>query len=62
MGRRGSVARTARGMIYVEPVTDALGIIDAVDLAVTYEVSVGEHQLAVSAVTLRPGATITGPT
>ncbi len=60
VGRRGSVARTARGMIYAEPVTDALGLIDAVDLAVTYEVSVGEHQLAVSAVTLRPGATITG--
>lgn len=58
-GRRGSVVRTARGMVYAEPVTDALGCISAVDLAVTYGVPVGDRHLAVSAVTLRPGATIT---
>lgn len=58
-GRRGSVIRTVRGMVYAEPVVDALGFIDAVDLAVTYGVSVADRQLAVSAVTLRPGATIT---
>ncbi len=46
-------------MVYAEPVVDALGLIIAVDLAVTYGVSVGDRQLAVSAVTLRPGATIT---
>jgi putative long chain acyl-CoA synthase len=58
-GRRGSVCRTARGMVFPELVIDALGFISAVDLAVTYGVSVGDRQLAVSAVTLRPGATIT---
>jgi putative long chain acyl-CoA synthase len=58
-GRRGSVVHTARGMVYAEPVTDALGLITGVDLAVTYDVSVGNKQVAVSAVTLLPGATIT---
>ncbi|OBJ48737.1 acyl-CoA synthetase [Mycobacterium sp. 1423905.2] len=57
--RRGSVIRTARGLVYPELVTDALGFIDAVDLAVTYDVSVGAQTLAVAAVTLCPGATIT---
>jgi putative long chain acyl-CoA synthase len=59
MGRRGSVVRTARGLVYAEPVTDALGLITGVDLAVTYDVSVGGRQLAASALTLLPGATIT---
>ncbi|MCV7339670.1 acyl-CoA synthetase [Mycobacterium haemophilum] len=58
-GRRGSVVRTARGLVYAEPVTDALGLITGVDLAATYSVTVGDHELAVSAVTLLPGATIT---
>jgi putative long chain acyl-CoA synthase len=46
-------------MVYAEPVTDALGDINGVDLAVTYGVSAGGRQVAVSAVMLRPGATIT---
>nr|VTO95492.1 Long-chain-fatty-acid--CoA ligase [Mycobacterium riyadhense] len=58
-GRRGSEVRTARGMVYAEPVNDALGLINGVDLAVTYGVQVKGRQVAVSAVTLRPGATIT---
>jgi putative long chain acyl-CoA synthase len=58
-GRRGSVVQTARGLVYAEPVTDALSYINGVDLAVTYNVPVGGQQLAVSAVTLLPGATIT---
>jgi putative long chain acyl-CoA synthase len=58
-GRRGSVCRTARGMVYAELVIDALGLISAVDLAVAYGFSVGDRQLAVAAVTLRPGATLT---
>ncbi|WP_116645596.1 acyl-CoA synthetase [Mycobacterium kubicae] len=57
--RRGSVIRTARGLVFPELVTDAIGFIDAVELAVTYDVSVGEQTFAVSAVTLCPGATIT---
>jgi putative long chain acyl-CoA synthase len=59
MGRRGSEVHTARGLVYAEPVTDALGLINGVDLAATYGVSVGTQQVAVSAVTLLPGATIT---
>ena len=59
MGRRGSEIRTARGLVYAEPVTDALGLITGVDLAVTYDVTVGGRQLAVSALILLPGATIT---
>jgi putative long chain acyl-CoA synthase len=58
-GRRGSVVETARGLVYAEPVTDALSCINGVDLAVTYNVPVGSRQVAVSAVKLLPGATIT---
>jgi len=58
-GRRGSVVHTARGLVFVEPVTDALSRINGVDLAVTYNVPVGSQQVAVSAVTLLPGASIT---
>jgi putative long chain acyl-CoA synthase len=58
-GRRGSVVHTARGLVFAEPVTDALSCINGVDLAVTYNVPVGDRQVAVSAVTLLPGATIT---
>jgi putative long chain acyl-CoA synthase len=59
MGRRGDVVRTAGGLVYPQPVTDALGLINGDDLAVTYNVPVGSQQVAVSAVTLLPGATIT---
>lgn len=59
MGRRGTVVHTARGLVYAEPVTDALGLINGVDLAVTYNVPIGDGEVAVSAVTLLPGATIT---
>src|SRR5262249_3827856 len=58
-GRRGWEVHTARGLVFAEPVTDALSCINGVDLGVTYNVPVGGHQLAVSAVTLLPGATIT---
>jgi putative long chain acyl-CoA synthase len=59
VGRRGSECRSTRGLVYAEPVTDALGLINCVDLAVTYAVMAGDHQVAVSAVSLLPGATIT---
>ncbi|OBG90883.1 acyl-CoA synthetase [Mycobacterium sp. E3251] len=58
-GRRGSVVHTARGLVYAERVTDALGCINGVDLAVTYNVPVGDREVAVAAVTLLPGASIT---
>jgi putative long chain acyl-CoA synthase len=59
LGRRGSAVHTQRGVVYADPVTDAIGLIPAVDLAVTYGVSVDGHQVAVTALTTRPGATIT---
>jgi putative long chain acyl-CoA synthase len=59
LGRRGSVIRTERGIVYCEPITDALGKILSIDLAVTYGVSLRGRPLTVSAVTLRPGATVT---
>ncbi len=59
LGRRGTLVRCERGIVYCEPSTDALGFVRSVDLAVTYGVSVRGRPVAVSAVTLRPGATIT---
>ncbi|BBZ33341.1 acyl-CoA synthetase [Mycolicibacterium confluentis] len=61
VGGRGSVIRTERGVVFAEPITDAVSLIGAVDLAVTYGASVGDGdtQVAVTAVTLRPGATVT---
>jgi putative long chain acyl-CoA synthase len=58
-GRRGSVVHTKRGIVYAEPVTDALGLINGVDLAATYSVPVDGQEVAVSAVSLLPGASIT---
>ncbi len=59
-GNRSMVIHTARGAVFGEPVTDAVGRIGAVDLAVTYGVpSRGEHEVAITAVTLRPGASVT---
>jgi putative long chain acyl-CoA synthase len=55
---RGLVIRTARGVIYEEPITDAISRITAVDLAATYGVDAGEHQVAVTAVTLCRGAAL----
>jgi putative long chain acyl-CoA synthase len=59
VGRRGSTVHTARGIVYCDPITDAVGLLPAVDLAVTYGVSMDGHQVVVTAVTTRPGATIT---
>ncbi|MCC9180416.1 MULTISPECIES: acyl-CoA synthetase [Mycolicibacterium] len=55
---RSAVIRTERGPVFATPVNDALGRIDAVDIAVTYDVAVGDKQVAVTALALRPGGTI----
>ena len=57
-GTRGSVIRTARGAVFDAPITDAIGLLPAVDLVVTYGVDVGSRQVAVTAVTLCPDAAI----
>ena len=55
---RSSVIRTARGPVFTATVNDALSRVGAVDLAVTYGVDVGGQQLAVTALTLRPGGSV----
>ena len=55
---RGSVIHTARGPVYASPINDAVGRLGAVDLAVTYGVDAGGHQLAVTALELCPGGSI----
>ena len=57
---RGTVTHTARGVVYASPVNDAVGqIVWAVDLAVTYPVDADDHQLAVTALAVSPGGTVT---
>jgi putative long chain acyl-CoA synthase len=53
----GEVIRTGGGLVFTSPIRDALGELDAVDLAVAYGVLPpgGEHEVAVAAVTLRAG-------
>ena len=58
MGTRASAIRTARGAVFDAPINDTLGLMPAVDLAVTYGVDAGEGRVAVSAVTLRDGAAL----
>ena len=59
LGRRGSPIQTGRGTVFTEVVTDGLGLVSGVDLAVTYAVPVEAGNLAVSALTVLHGATIT---
>jgi putative long chain acyl-CoA synthase len=56
---RPGVMHTRRGVVYAEPITNAVSMIPAVDLAVTYCVQTAQEQLAITAITLRPGATVT---
>jgi putative long chain acyl-CoA synthase len=58
MGTRGSVIRTARGPVYDAPINDTISLMPAVDLAVTYGIDAGDRQVAVTAVTMCPGAAI----
>jgi putative long chain acyl-CoA synthase len=59
LGNRSLLIRTARGVVFPEPVTDAVGRITAVDLAATYAVEVPGGTVAVTAITLRPGTSVT---
>ena len=49
----------ARGVVFPEPITEAISRITAVDLAVTYGVPAPGGTVAVTAITLRPGRTVT---
>ncbi|MGW4480546.1 AMP-binding protein [Rhodococcus triatomae] len=59
MDERNAVVRTRRGLVYGEPIVCALGALEQVDLVVNYAVEVGEEEVAVTAVTLRPGMSLT---
>ncbi len=54
----GEVIRTQAGPVFTTAIRDALTELPAVDMAVAYGVAAGpdDHQVAIGAVTLRPGA------
>jgi putative long chain acyl-CoA synthase len=56
----GDVIHSAQGAVFSTPIRDALGDLDAVDLALAYGVGAGggAAEIAVAAVTLRPGSTL----
>jgi putative long chain acyl-CoA synthase len=55
---RGSVIHTARGPVFAAAVNHAAGQVGAADLSVTYCVVVHGRELAVTALTLRPGGSV----
>lgn len=55
---RGAIIHTERGCVYASAVNDAVGCLGAVDVAVTYGVQANGHQLAVTALAVRPGGSI----
>jgi putative long chain acyl-CoA synthase len=57
----GDVIRTAQGPVFSTPIRDALGDLEAVDLALAYGVRAegGEPEIAVAAVTLRRDTSLT---
>ncbi|TQF65487.1 AMP-binding protein [Rhodococcus spelaei] len=59
MDDKNVVVRALRGPVYGQPIVDALGGLDQVDLAVVYGVLAGDEELAVAAITLRPGSSLT---
>lgn len=59
LGNRSGLIRTARGVVFPAPITDCIGAIAAVDLAVTYPLPVPGGTVAVTALTLRPGMSVT---
>ncbi len=56
---RSSVIHTSRGPVFAMPISDAVGHIGAVDVAVTYPVEGRGRQLAITALALCPGGSIT---
>ena len=59
LGNRPTLIYSARGVVFPEPITEAISRITAVDLAVTYGVPAPGGTVAVTAITLRPGRTVT---
>ena len=59
LGNRSGFLHTPRGVVFPAPITDAIGAISGVDLAVTYGVDTPAGTRAVTAITLRPGMSVT---
>ena len=59
LGNRSGLIRTRRGVVFPAPITDAISAIGGVDLAVTYPLEASGGTLAVTAVVLRPGMSVT---
>lgn len=55
MDRKDTVIRTERGPVFTQPIVDTLNDITAVDMEVAYGLPVGDHLLAVAAVSVRKG-------
>ncbi|WP_051181921.1 acyl-CoA synthetase [Nocardia vinacea] len=53
--RTDTVIHTERGPVFTQPIVDVLNDITAVDMEVAYGLPVGEHTLAVAAVSVRKG-------
>jgi putative long chain acyl-CoA synthase len=53
--RTDTVIHTERGPVFTQPIVDVLNDITAVDMEVAYGLPVGEHALAVAAVSVRKG-------
>jgi putative long chain acyl-CoA synthase len=56
---RNTVIQSVRGPVFCQPICDALGDITAIDLAVVYPVATDAHDVAVAAVTVGKGGTLT---
>ena len=59
LGNRSGIIHTERGVVFPAPITDAVGALSGVDLAVTYPLEVPGGTMAVTAVLLRPGMSLT---
>ncbi len=59
LGNRSGLIHTRRGVVFPALINDSFGAIAAVDLAVTYALKVPGGTLAVTAITLHPGASVT---
>ncbi len=58
VANRDGVIRTAGGQVFSATVNDAVGRLDAVDMAVTYSVQAQGQTIAVTALGLRPGGSV----
>jgi len=59
LGNRSGFLHTPRGVVFPAPITDAIGAISGVDLAVTYGVNTPAGTRVVTAITVRPGMSVT---